>query len=142
MKNKTLSVGDSIEARCTKCRKILNHTLVALVAERPARVKCNTCGGEHNYKDPTATAIKKGPRKKADPGAAQRLEWETLQPGMNQAGAVNYAMDGRFAVGGLINHPIFGLGLVQQTAGPSKIWVLFQDGKKLMRCAPSCNHPR
>lgn len=139
MEKKPLSVGSQIEARCPKCRKVLNHTLVALLAESPARVKCNSCGGEHTYKDPAASVPRKSPRKKADPEAAQRLEWETLEPDMNRSGAIDYTMSGRFAVGGLINHPVFGLGLVQQAAGPSKIWVLFHDGKKLMRCA-HCHH--
>ena len=34
----------------------------------------------------------------------------------------------------LVNHPIFGLGIVQRIAGPHKVEVLFEDGRKTMRC--------
>jgi uncharacterized Zn finger protein len=49
MIQRKLSAGDIIEARCTKCRAVLNHRIVAMVEERPVRVECNTCGGVHNY---------------------------------------------------------------------------------------------
>jgi hypothetical protein len=146
MTNNTLSVGDRIDARCTKCRKITNHTLVAMVEEKPARVKCNTCGGEHNYRAPRAAAKSKSdtsaPKKaarvskaKSDPREAERKEWESLRLDMRSSKAIDYAMNGEFEVDTLINHQVFGLGLVQQLCGPRKILVLFQDGKKLMRCA-------
>jgi hypothetical protein len=144
MEDKTLSVGDRIDARCTKCRKILNHTIVALVEELPARVKCNTCGGEHKYRKPAqpkAKATKAAPKisrvakAKLDLREAEREEWEELQPKMINGQALDYAMDGKFTVGSVINHSVFGLGMVQQVGGPRKIFVLFQEGKKLLRCA-------
>ena len=146
MKNKTLSVGDLIDSRCTKCRKITNHTLVAMVEQKPARVKCNTCDGEHNYRDPdapkktkartagTKKAVKVS-RLKPEMREVEQREWENLRPNMNSSKAIDYAMDGEFEVDNLINHPVFGLGLVQQVCGSKKILVLFQDGKKLLRCA-------
>jgi hypothetical protein len=33
-----------------------------------------------------------------------------------------------------MNHPVFGLGVVQRVVGTRKIEVLFEDGKKTMRC--------
>ncbi|NLC69833.1 MAG: hypothetical protein GX751_00575 [Desulfuromonadaceae bacterium] len=151
MTKKTLSVGDRIEARCTKCRKILNHTLVAMVEERPARVKCNTCGGEHNYKDPATAAQAKtsapakkrvSKTKKDSSNKAERQHWESIQSDMDQSTAINYAMDRHFNVGALISHPVFGLGLVEEAPGTDKIRVLFQDGKKLLRCAQSSHNRR
>ena len=47
--SRKLSAGDTIEARCTRCRAVLNHTIVAMVAEKVVRVECNTCRGMHNY---------------------------------------------------------------------------------------------
>ncbi|NLV23778.1 MAG: hypothetical protein GXY54_03210 [Deltaproteobacteria bacterium] len=143
MKKKVLSVGDRVDARCTKCRKVLNHTIIAMVEERPARVLCNTCGGEHNYKDPspvtrTKTSTpgsKKVSKAKADINKAERQYWENIQSDMDSSKAVNYAMDGHFNVGVLLSHPVFGLGLVQETIGVNKIRVLFQEGQKLLRCA-------
>jgi hypothetical protein len=151
MTDKILSVGDRVDARCTKCRKLLNHTIVAMVDGRPARVMCNTCGGEHNYKDPSAapqaktsaSTVKKTSRTKASPGVkAERQQWDNILADMDPSTAVHYAMDGCFRVGTLIDHPVFGLGMVQETLCPDKMRVLFQDGKKTLRCAPSGHNQR
>lgn len=145
MKTRKLSAGDCIEARCTRCRKILNHTIVAMVGERVVRVECNTCRGMHNYhaekvvKEPAAAKSVRtaapAPRKgKKDPAAADREEWESLRSGMEPERAIPYDMNGTFRVKSLVAHPVFGLGVVKLVIPPKKIEVLFQDGKKLLRC--------
>src|SRR5947199_129749 len=35
---------------CRKCKRILAHTIEAIVGETPARVHCNTCKSPHGYK--------------------------------------------------------------------------------------------
>lgn len=140
MTSKTLSAGDTIESRCTRCRAVLNHTIVAMVGDKVARVECNTCGGVHNYKEPKATrqaAAKKAatPRKpRKDPAAAEREEWAALHPTLDRERAHPYDMNAPYRAKDLIDHPVFGLGVVQRVAGPKKVEVLFQDGKKLLRC--------
>lgn len=144
MNSKTLSAGDTIDSRCTRCRAIMNHTIVAMVGDRVARVLCNTCGSTHNHKEekPARTAadgqaVRKAaapPRKpRRDPGAADREEWEGLRPAMEGVQATPYAMDGKYKVNHLIDHPVFGLGVVKSVV-PGKIEVLFREGKKLLRC--------
>lgn len=143
--NRQLSAGSNIETRCTRCREVLNHTIVAMVGEKIVRVECNTCRGTHAYhpvkvpKEPAAAKTAKqkvaAPRKtKADPEAAARAEWETLQPGMDSAQAIPYDMTRTYRVKNLLFHPNFGLGVVQLVLPPNKIEVLFQDGKKRLRC--------
>jgi len=142
MEKKRLSPGDQLEAHCTRCREVMNHTLVALQDERPVRVKCNTCGGEHRYHAPreapqkTAKAAPKKPatRAKADPREAERKEWEALRQNLDTSQATQYTMDGQFKLNSLVEHPLFGLGVVQQVMGDRKICVLFQDGRKVLRC--------
>lgn len=140
-----LSAGDTIEARCTRCRKVLNHTIVAMVGERVVRVECNTCKGVHNYHrdvEPKAPAAgtsgrktEPAPRKaKKEPGGADREEWESLRPAMEKERAIAYDMDGAFRADDLVAHPVFGLGVVKSVVGPNKMEVLFQVGKKLLRC--------
>lgn len=133
MNEVTLSAGDPIEARCTKCKKITNHIVVAVADKVPAKVKCNTCGGEHKYRK-AADPKKVTTRRSADPKDAERKEWEKLRPGMNSVQAVDYTMTTAFKIGALVNHPVFGLGVVQSIGGSRKIQVLFEDGKKTMRC--------
>lgn len=144
MSSKKLSAGDIIEAHCTRCRTLMNHTIVAMVGERVVRVQCNTCDGVHNYKEaksakaPAAgTASPKqvtAPRaSRKDPGAAEREEWVALRPNMQRERAKAYAMNGSYKVKDLVEHPVFGLGVVQRVVA-NKVEILFEGGKKLLRC--------
>ena len=146
MNTKKLSAGDIIESRCTKCREILNHRIVAMVAEKVVRVECNTCGGTHNYYPPPVAktaktvgtpAAKKPstPRAaKKDPASAEREEWISLRPTIDLDKVINYNMNAKFKKGALISHPVFGIGLVKLVITPNKMQVLFEDGIKLLRC--------
>ena len=140
-----LSAGSVVESRCTRCRAVLNHTIVAMVGEQIVRVECNTCHSVHNHhpvKPAKAPATAKAPQRKAttapraakaDPAAAAAAEWEALLSGMDPAQAMPYAMDGTYRVKTLLSHPQFGLGVVQLVQ-QGKIDVLFRDGKRLLRC--------
>ena len=140
-----LSAGSTIETRCTRCNGVLNHTIVAMVGEKIVRVECSTCHGVHAYhpvKAPKEPAAAKGtskkaaaPRKaKADPEAVARAEWAELLLGMDSAQAIPYDRTRVYRLKNLLSHPNFGLGIVQLVIPPNKIDVLFQDGKKRLRC--------
>jgi len=140
MQSTALSTGDPIEARCTKCRKNTDHTIVTLAEEGPVLVQCNTCSRQHKFRPPTAakTPAVRRTIKHRDAEIkhkdAERKEWEVLRPSMNSAVATDYSMTDAYKVKTLINHPLFGLGLVQRVVGSQKVEVLFEDGKKTMRC--------
>lgn len=140
-----LSAGSTIETRCTRCKGVLNHSIVAMVGEKIVRVECSTCHGVHAYhpvkplKAPTAAKAGQtkvaAPRKtKADPEAVARAEWAELRSGMNPEQAIPYDMNRPFRLKNVLSHPNFGLGIVQLLIPPNKIDVLFQDGKKRLRC--------
>jgi hypothetical protein len=146
MRNKILSSGDTVEARCTRCRAVLNHTIVALVDGRIARVVCNTCRGEHNYHPPAApktsaatsarTAgagkVSKPRAAKKDPEAADRQEWTELCAGVAAEQGLAYSMTGKFRMNAFVRQPVFGLGIVRRVDA-GKVEILFQDGKKLLK---------
>ena len=145
MSMKKLSAGDNIEAHCTRCRTILNHTIVAMVGERVVRVECNTCRGMHNYigvKTAAAPTPRTSSRKSAlvsgkakkEPGRAEREEWDSLRAAMEEKPVRAYDMNGKYRANDLVEHDVFGLGIVQLVVGPNKINVIFQSGKKLLRC--------
>ena len=144
MATRKLAAGDCIEARCTRCRALLNHTIVAMVGEKVIRVECNTCRGIHNYhmekiaREPAARSAgtkAAAPRKgRKDPGAEEREEWESLSPAMEPEKALPYDMNGKYRVKNLVAHPVFGLGIVKLIIPPNKMHVLFRDGNKLLRC--------
>ncbi len=137
-----LSAGNTIETRCTRCNGVLNHTIVAMVGEKIVRVECSTCHGVHAFHPVKAPkAAKAGQKKiatprtsKADPEAAARAEWEALQADLDPAQAIPYDMNRVYRVKNLLSHPNFGLGIVQFLIPPHKIDVLFQTGKKRLRC--------
>ena len=145
MSIRKLSAGDNVESRCTRCLTVLNHTIVAMVGERVVRVECNTCHSVHNHPR-EKTAAKPAPRTSGmkstpvsrksgkDPGSAEREEWESLRGTMEGKPAQAYDMDGKFRANDLVEHAVFGLGIVLRVAGPNKMEVLFQSGKKLLRC--------
>lgn len=133
MKSATLSPGAQIEARCTKCRKNTDHLVITLTEEGPDEVQCSSCSRQHKFRPPTA-AKKPAVRRTVNPKDTERKEWEVLRPNMNSEKATDYSMTDAYKVKALINHPLFGLGLVQRVVGSQKVEVLFEDGKKTMRC--------
>lgn len=152
MISRKLSAGDIIDARCTRCKEILNHRIVAMVEDKVVRVECNTCGGTHNYyppptakearaakvaktaKEPAAARALSARASKKDPTEAERQEWASLRPTMQIDRAKDYDMNGAFRVNNLIIHTTFGLGIVKQLIASRKMQVLFEDGIKLLRC--------
>lgn len=145
MTSKTLSPGDILDAYCTRCRTMMNHTLIALVDEKPTRVKCNTCDGEHNFRNPpktkksssatksTATATKKALALEAKQ-TELREEWEKHCAALANTSPTPYTMEMVVKANTLIDHKKFGLGVVQNVIGEKKMTVLFQDGEKMLRC--------
>jgi hypothetical protein len=111
-----------------------------MVGDKIVKVECSTCHTTHAY-HPAKAAAKAGPKKsttprntKADPEAVSRAEWELLQPSMDLAQAIPYDMNRVYRQKNVLFHPNFGLGYVQLVIVPNKIDVLFQDGKKRLRC--------
>lgn len=132
MQSTTLSAGDPIEARCTKCRKNNDHTIITMGEELPEKVQCSVCSRQHKYRPPTVP--KKPATRQAAPRDADRKAWLALQPSMDSAKAKTYSMTEAYKVKSLISHPSFGLGMVQRILGSQKVEVLFEDGRKTMRC--------
>lgn len=133
MSEPVLAIGDTVTARCTKCRSNSEHIVLALEGGLPLKVECQTCSRQHKYRPPSKvkpTAASKAEQKLA----AEAKEWEELRPAMNSAEATAYSMTAAYKVNTVISHPQFGLGVVQRVAGARKMEVLFEDGRKVMRC--------
>ncbi len=155
MSSKQLSAGDFIDARCTKCKLVTNHTIVAMVENLPVRVMCNTCNGTHKYHPPkvpkapkatktlrttsanrpsAATAAKKSATAKQKELLADIEEWQSLSLDADPSKAIPYNMQASFKAGNWVSHPTFGMGVVTEVFKPNKVEILFQEGKKLLRC--------
>ncbi|WP_373045491.1 hypothetical protein [Vulgatibacter sp.] len=135
-------VGGDVDAYCTKCRMILGHTIIAMVADKIAKVRCNTCQGLHAYKagpPGTRTASSRAPAEgRTRPAAArparEKVEtrpFEELFAGRDTSDAKPYSPRERFVEGEILAHPTFGLGLVKN-ARQDKVEVIFKLGEKTL----------
>lgn len=131
-----LRVGGDVDATCTKCKMALGHTILAMMGTKPARVRCNTCGGEHKYRGTAGGEPKKGTWQSRSE-IARKLEkptvttWDALMREKDLTRARRYSSRERFAVDDLIEHPSFGVGLVQSIRG-DKIDVAFKVDVKVL----------
>jgi hypothetical protein len=124
----TLEVGDKLDGWCGRCKLVLRHTVEAIKAEKITRVHCNTCGGQHAHRA-------KGPRARVGTGPQMSPEtrYAHLLRGRTDASATPYATSARFAIGELVSHATFGLGIVTAARDSVKIDILFADGAKVLQ---------
>lgn len=141
---KKIEAGSEINSRCLKCKAVTNHTIIALVDGKVAKVLCNVCGGQHNYrpeKTEQAAAVKKARPASASAGARQakiEAHFEEMVAGRDPSKALAYDMTGIFKEGDLLEHPTFGQGVVIARVMPDKIEVLFRYESKLLICGRLC----
>lgn len=58
-------LGDVIDDYCVKCKRIMNHSVVSCVNDEPAKVRCRTCHGDHDYRHEQAPPSRADLRKAA-----------------------------------------------------------------------------
>ncbi len=131
----TPGVGKDIDSFCTRCDLLLNHLVIAKVADTVKRVKCLTCGNEHAYHSPTKAApVKRGTSAAAiaKRAALKASDYDQLMKGRDLTRAKRYKADERFAKNDVLNHAQFGFGLVTMLKDNSKIEVAFANGPKTL----------
>lgn len=147
-----ITVGSEIDAYCTKCRLILDHIVVAMLGDKPKKVECLTCHGQHIYKlsEPrsrkkadsqkaTSTSIAEKPKvnKRSKSELIQEKEkklWEETLANKDLTLAKPYSMADSYEFEDVIHHDKFGIGIVTNVINTQKIKVLFEDGYKSMVC--------
>ncbi len=124
--------GDNIASRCTRCKLVLDHTIVAMDGEQVVKVKCRTCGSTHKFLNPANAPRTRTPRTKAgeSANATTGSRWETALAEA-QGQSFPYTMDGKYHVGDCVIHERFGKGVVLRLY-EKKCDVLFQDRERLM----------
>jgi hypothetical protein len=80
-------LGDDIDDFCIKCKRLTNHSIVSLVEERAAKVRCRTCYHDHDFRNEVPLPSKKELKKAA-------LLEEALKNGGGVAAAVLGDLDG------------------------------------------------
>ncbi|MBI3782613.1 MAG: hypothetical protein HY270_04350, partial [Deltaproteobacteria bacterium] len=110
-------VGKAVDSWCAACKLMLAHTIEAVVNEKITRTHCNTCGAQHAYRpNPPGTATKarrtSTTTKRTTKATPPPVDYEALLRGKDPSKARAYKTSERFLPKEVINHPVFGLGLV------------------------------
>jgi hypothetical protein len=136
-------VGSNIDSWCTKCKLVLAHTIEAISAGLIKRVQCNTCRGKHQFKSEepgtksAASAARSDAKKSSassasSKGRAKVNDLARLMRGRRPEQAAPYSVRTHFSKGDLLEHTIFGLGVVVDQRDAQKIEVLFPSGSKVL----------
>ena len=139
-------VGGEVDAFCTRCRLTLAHTILAMVGTKIARVRCNTCNGDHAFRSAPGITDKPSPSARASGGTsgtkaprASRptaeekiiISFEEQLAGKDIANAPRYSPKDTYKPEQVIQHPTFGLGLVTAVRG-DKVDITFKSETKTL----------
>jgi len=132
-------VGGEVDALCTKCELVLAHTVIAMVGATPVKVECNTCHGVHRYRPPPGGGRSADPSRPKAARAARApkaevttIAFDELLAARNVAAAAPYSAKRTYAIGDVIDHPIFGRGFVSALRDGGKIEVTFRSDVKIL----------
>lgn len=133
MASPKISVGSDIKYFCTRCQLELGHTVLAMMSGEPARVRCNTCRSERNYRAKKAveTILRSNtPRPKI---VRPDLFHQKLQASLMKT-PKTYRIDQSFEMDDVVQHPSFGKGVVIKLSYPDRVEILFQDQSRVLAC--------
>lgn len=140
-------VGGEVDAFCTRCKLTLAHIILAIVGSKIARVRCNTCGGDHAFRSaPGRTRAPSAPRQSRKRVV---ISFEEQLAGKDVAHAARYSPRNSYQHDQVIEHPTFGLGIVT-TVREDKVDVVFKMAQKTLvhgrgqgpGVHPTFDHPR
>jgi len=146
LRRTSYSAGDEVDAKCSKCKidgvgDVVAHTIIAMKADKIARVKCNTCTAEHAYRAPPsaseATAAKRRAERKTTKTApitpkTTPSEFDAITADKDLATAVKYSIKMELKINDIVEHPKFGVGVVTEIREHQKAHVAFQDGGRVL----------
>ena len=127
-----VQVGGEVDGFCTKCRMVLAHTVLAVMGATPARVQCNTCGGQHNYRKAPEAAGPKVVRASSAEARTEkaRVSFEEAIASKSGAGR-DYSPKAAFRSDEVVLHPSFGRGYVSAVRG-DKVDIVFASGMRTL----------
>ncbi len=138
-----MAAGQEILAYCGKCKLDLMHNIIAHKEGNSgpvAKCQCRTCNAIHGFRAAKGSAgtvkartaaAKRAPRQKVEQVPCN-VEWKRqLEEAANKP-EMPYSISASFGQGDILNHPKFGVGVVQQLKDSTKVEVLFQDDVKVL----------
>lgn len=65
MLTRAVRLGDDIDDFCVKCKRVMNHSVVSILNDGPAKVRCRTCHSDHDFRNELPPPPKVDARKAA-----------------------------------------------------------------------------
>ena len=127
--------GEDTDARCSKCKLVLAHVIVATDGPRIVRVQCKTCGGVHAYRSPAdskKSSKTKAVRSRASSKKTQEVDYDRAIANHDISRARHYRTSESFDEGEVLSHRTFGLGLVTRLIDNNKIEAIFPAGCRVL----------
>ena len=62
---RAVRLGDDIDDFCVKCKRVMNHSVVSILNDAPAKVRCRTCHSDHDFRNEQPPPPKVDARKAA-----------------------------------------------------------------------------
>ncbi len=138
----SVAVGKDVLSHCSKCKLTLSHIIVSMKDNRTiAKVKCNTCGSVHMYKDPSTAITKAKSASTTKKTTSRTIQASKTQPiseiwmeALNNTKKKSqpYSPKTKFTIGDIIDHTKFGPGIVQTIVDNTKIEVVFRHEIKTL----------
>ena len=135
------TVGGDVEAWCTHCHMMQEHSVLAATKGEPARVMCNTCKGQHKYRacPPGSSKKKRAPGRtkmsqgRPAPGSRRsERDWQETTRNKDLSNPLAYHPGQIHAAGQVILHGKFGTGVVVEVKPRDKIVVVFADATRIL----------
>jgi hypothetical protein len=51
MLQRDVRLGDDIDDFCVRCKRVMNHAVVSVIAGAAAKVRCRTCHSDHDFRN-------------------------------------------------------------------------------------------
>ncbi len=125
-------VGGDILAYCTSCRLTLAHVIVSMLSSQPSKVLCKTCRKQHKFKREPGVRTEKASSSKKEKSYLRAEEYLKQRISESSASPRPYIASNSYRAGDVIQHQVFGMGLVEKVMTPKKIQVLFGVGEKIL----------
>jgi hypothetical protein len=94
------------------------------------KCQCQTCKALHKYRDPDKPVKPRATKTKKAEIPPEAVWSEAMAAAKGPA--TPYKMSAEFAKGDVIEHPMFGRGIVEELIADNKIQVVFEESGKLL----------
>ncbi len=118
----SVATGSDVESLCNKCGDVW-HVVVAMVGDKIAKVQCKQCNAYHRYRDPSGKKKAASTRKKSAATTSKsttKAKKTTVSKATVDADMSKpirpYSPKDNFEPAERIEHPKFGIGVVQSVA--------------------------